>query len=164
MSSAIHLVLLGRSQWSTKYKIQNSCFVPLTWFSFSTRSRPSGSHMGMYGLERTYPDSQSSFRTDRTFTFSHLNVRTYDLTPCPYVRSCSVAMSVCHLRCPCASKRPSIQSGTYVLTISCGAVALVAVELPYLGCTSVPRRLPQDSNTAGSILLSQPVGLGSGLG
>ena len=21
----------GRSQWSTKYKIQNSCFVPLTW-------------------------------------------------------------------------------------------------------------------------------------
>ena len=24
-------VSIGRSQWSTKYKIQNSCFVPLTW-------------------------------------------------------------------------------------------------------------------------------------
>ena len=43
-------------------------------------------------------------------------------------------------------------------------VALVTVELPYLGCTSVPRRLPQDSDTAGPISLSQPVGPGSGLG
>jgi hypothetical protein len=110
------------------------------------------------------PGFTNSIRTDRTFTFSHLNVRTYDLTPCPYARSWLVAMSWRHWRCPCASKKPSIQRGTYVLAISCGAVTLVTIELPYLGCTSVPRRLPQDSDTAGSILLSQPVGLGSGLG
>ena len=56
------------------------------------RSRPSDSHMGMYCLERTYPDSQSSLRTDRTFAFPHLNVHTISHPVHTYVNA--------QLRCP----------------------------------------------------------------
>ena len=63
--------------------------------SLNTRSRPSGSHMGMYGLEHTYPDSQSSFLTDRTFIFSHLNVRTYVRSHTLSVRTLMLSCDVC---------------------------------------------------------------------
>ena len=65
--------------------------------SLNTRSRPSGSHMGMYGLERTYPDSQSSFRSNRTFTFSHLDVRTYVRS---HTLSVRIFMPRCDVRTP----------------------------------------------------------------
>ena len=120
--------------------------------------------MCMYAL-KTYTSRLRSLVLYSSYVHIITVERTYVLLSFMSVRAFMLRVTVrTTLRMSVRLPESSRQYGTYVLTIFSEAVALVTVELPYLGCTSVPRRLPQDSDTAGSILLSQPVGLGSGPG